>query len=200
MGYVKYCIHTRHNILLSLISRNWTAKHVSVKGQIVVKTCQSGSLKFSKYQDVEDEVEEQMQKWQTKKLIATTVSSREKGIRRREEGETASSRRTTSIRGNQEESKNNLMSVDDDSPTHTRNSRNDNGDKAKRMEDLRGKGGGRLKHCTVDGGVPLCLRRNLRDSKDDSSSKRKTREEKESGSSTQSKTKHCVNEQNGERK
>ena len=66
MGYVKYCIHTRHNILLSLISLNWTSKHVSVKGQIVVKTCQSGSLKFSKYQDVEDEVEEQMQKWQTK--------------------------------------------------------------------------------------------------------------------------------------
>ena len=44
----------------------------------MVKTCQSGSLKFIKYQDVEDEVEEQMQKWQ-KKLIATTVSSREQG-------------------------------------------------------------------------------------------------------------------------
>ena len=55
IGYVKYCIHTRHNIVLSLISLNWTSKHVSVKGQIVVKTCQSGSLKFSKYQDVEDE-------------------------------------------------------------------------------------------------------------------------------------------------
>ena len=66
MGYVKYCIHTRHNILLSLISLNWTSKYVSVKGQIVVKTCQSGSLKFIKYQDVEEEVEEQMQKWQTK--------------------------------------------------------------------------------------------------------------------------------------
>ena len=60
------------------------------------------------------------------------------------------------------------------------------------MEDMRGKGGGRLKHRTVDGDVPLCLRRNLRDSKDDSSSKRKTYEEKESGRSTQSKTKHCV--------
>ena len=67
MGCVKYFLHTRHNILLSLISLNWTSKYVSVKGQIVVKTCQSGSLKFSKYQDVEDEVEEQMQKWQTKK-------------------------------------------------------------------------------------------------------------------------------------
>ena len=55
-----------HNIPLSLISLKWTSKYVSVKGQIVVKTCQSGSLKFSKYQDVEDEDEEQMQKWQTK--------------------------------------------------------------------------------------------------------------------------------------
>ena len=27
------------------------------------------------------------------------------------------------------------------------------------MEDLRGKGGGRLKHCTVEGDVPLCLRK-----------------------------------------
>ena len=66
MGYVKYCIHTRHNIPLSLVSLNWTLKYVSDKGQIVVNTCQSGPLKFSKYQDVENEVEEQMQKWQTK--------------------------------------------------------------------------------------------------------------------------------------
>ena len=125
----------------------------------MVKTCQSGSLKFIKYQDVEDEVEEQVQKWQTKKLVATTVSSREKGIRRREEGETTRSQRTTSLQWNQEESKNYLIRVDDDSPTHARNSRNNNDDKAKRMEDLRGEGGGRLKHCTVDGDVPLCLRK-----------------------------------------
>ena len=46
--------------------RDTTAKHVSVKGQNVVKTCQSGSFKFFKYQDVQDEVEEPMQKWQTK--------------------------------------------------------------------------------------------------------------------------------------
>ena len=51
------------------------------------------------------------------------------------------------------------MKVDDDSPTYTRNSRNNNDDETKRMEDLRGKGGGRLKHCTVDGDVPLCLRK-----------------------------------------
>ena len=99
MGCVKYFLHTRHNILLSLISLNWTSKYVSVKGQIVVKTCQSGSLKFSKYQDVEDEVEEQMQKMADKKLIATTVSSREKGIISREEGGTTSSQKTISLQG-----------------------------------------------------------------------------------------------------
>ena len=98
-----YCIHTRHNILLSLISLNWTSKYVSVKGQIGVKTCQSGSLKFIKYQDVEEEVEEQMQKMANKKLIATTVSSREKGIRRREEGGATSSQKTISLQRHQGE-------------------------------------------------------------------------------------------------
>ena len=68
------------------------------------------------------------------------------------------------------------------------------------MEDLRGKGGGRLKHRTVDGDVPLCLRKNEKDSNDDSNSKRKTREEEESGSGTPlSKTKLCVMK-SGERK
>ena len=31
MGYVKYFIHTRHNIPLSLISLNWTSKYVTRK-------------------------------------------------------------------------------------------------------------------------------------------------------------------------
>ena len=38
----------------------------------------------------------------------------------------------------------------------------------------------------------MCLRKTEKDSNDDSSSKGKKREEKESGSSTLSKTKHCV--------
>ena len=45
------------------------------------------------------------------------------------------------------------------------------------MEDLRRKGGGRLKHRTIDGDVPLCLRKNEKDSNDDSSSKGKTKAE-----------------------
>ena len=66
IGYVKSCINAKHGIPLHSISLNWNTKHVSIKGQIVAKTCQDGSLKFSKYQDVEDEVDELMQKWQTK--------------------------------------------------------------------------------------------------------------------------------------
>ena len=64
MEYVKYCIHEKHNIPLDLITTNWTLKHISVKGQIVVKTCQSGNLTYIKYQDIETEVEGQMEKWQ----------------------------------------------------------------------------------------------------------------------------------------
>ena len=64
--YVKYCIHVKHNILLDSITTNWTLKHMSVKGQIVVKTCQNGSYKYIKCQDIETEVEGQMGKWQSK--------------------------------------------------------------------------------------------------------------------------------------
>ena len=84
------------------------------------------------------------------------------------------------------------MKVDGDFPTCMRNSRNSNDDETKKMEDLRGNGGGRLKHRTIDGDVPLCLRKTENDSNDDSSSEGKKREEKEIGSSTLSKTKHCV--------
>ena len=53
MGYVKYSIHVKHDVPLDSITTNRTLKHVSVKGQIVVKTCQSGNLKYIKYQDIE---------------------------------------------------------------------------------------------------------------------------------------------------
>ena len=52
-------LHSRDSISL-----NWLSKYVSVNGQIVVRTCQSGSLKYQKYQDIK---------------IATTVSSHEVG-------------------------------------------------------------------------------------------------------------------------
>ena len=66
MRYVKYCIHTRHNIssqpdLPELDCQTRVSQETDCG-----KNMPNGSLKFSKYQDVEDEVEEQMQKWQTK--------------------------------------------------------------------------------------------------------------------------------------
>ena len=53
MVYVKNCIHVKQNIPLDSISTNWPSKHIQVKGQIVGKTCQSGNLKYIKYQDIE---------------------------------------------------------------------------------------------------------------------------------------------------
>ena len=101
MEYVKYCIHMRHDILLKSISLNWTSKYVSVKGQIVVKTCQSGSLKFSKYRDIESEVEEQNGKMAIKKTHRNdSVSSREMGQRRTDEGKTTSSHTYTTTQRN----------------------------------------------------------------------------------------------------
>ena len=97
-----------------------------------------------------------------KKLIATTVSSREKEIRRRDEGETTSSQRKISTQGNQDECKMNRTKAEDESPTQRRNRKHDIDEEARRMEDMRSKGGGRLKHCTVDGDVPLCLRKNCK--------------------------------------
>ena len=58
------------------------------------------------------------------------------------------------------------------------NRNNDIDNEAKRTEDMRSKGGGRLKHSTVDGDVPLCLRRKLEDIKESSSSKSKKYEKK----------------------
>ena len=89
LGYIKCCIRTRHGTSLTSISLNRFSQHVSVDsvdGQVVVRTCQSGSLKYHKYQDIESEVEDYIEKWLAKKLVAMTVSSRVVGTKRREEG------------------------------------------------------------------------------------------------------------------
>ena len=52
LRYITCCIHTRHDTPLASISLNRLSKHVS-DGQIVVTTCQSGSLKYHKYQSIE---------------------------------------------------------------------------------------------------------------------------------------------------
>ena len=127
-----------------------------------------------------------------KKLIATTVSSREKGIKRREEGKTTSSQRKISTQGNQDECRMNHTKPKDESPTQRRDRKHDIDEEARRTDDMSSKGGGRLKHCTVDGDVPLCLRRKLEDNKESSSSEREKYEGKGSRSSNQSKMKKCV--------
>ena len=92
------------------------------------------------------------------------------------------------------------MKAEDESSTQRRNCKNDNDDEAEEIEDTGSKGGGRLKHCIVDGDVPLCLRRKLKDSNESSSSKRKTYEEKESRSIAQECNEALCHEQYGERK
>ena len=66
MEYVTYCIHVKHNIPLDLISMNWTTEARISQRPDVVKTCQSGTLKYITNQDIETEVEGQMEKWESK--------------------------------------------------------------------------------------------------------------------------------------
>ena len=79
-----------------------------------------------------------------------------------------------------------------DSPIQRRDRKHDIDEVTRRTDDMRSKGGGRLKHCNVDGDVPLCLRRKLEDNKESSSSESKKYEGKESGSGNQKKMKNCV--------
>ena len=53
LGYLECCIHMNHNVPLEKIRMNRSARHVSVDGQIVVRTCANGALKYGKYQDIE---------------------------------------------------------------------------------------------------------------------------------------------------
>ena len=71
-------IHVKHNVPLDSITTNRTLKHIAVKGQIVVKTCQSRSLKYIKYQDIETEVKGQMDKWQSKNSSQRLTKRRRK--------------------------------------------------------------------------------------------------------------------------
>ena len=74
LGFIKCCIHTRHGASLASISL-----HVSVDGQIVVRTCLSGSLKYHKYQDIESEVEEYMENGWQKLVMSWAYNADKKG-------------------------------------------------------------------------------------------------------------------------
>ena len=174
--YVKYSIHEKHNIPLDSITTNWTLRHISVKGQLVVKTCQNGTLTYIKYHDIEAEVEET---WKNgnQKLIETTVGSREIGLKRREEGKTISCQRQTATQGIQQTNRNTsegggrdkLKNVDGDFPACMRLKNESIEDNAKNNESLKGRGGGRPKYDNVDGDMPLCMRKTERKSKGSSS-------------------------------
>ena len=58
LGYIKYTLSEKHEIPLAKISLNRATKHVSIRGDMVVRTCADGSLKYSKFQDIEPEVED----------------------------------------------------------------------------------------------------------------------------------------------
>ena len=165
MEYVKYFIHVRHNIPPNSISLNWTSKHVSVKGQIVVKNVKVdlSSISSTKTLNLRSKIN-----W--KNGTVETVQ------RRRDEGKTASSQIHTTTQGNQGSDtgtsegggKQKLKQVDGDFPASITM-------KTKREQILiwKEKGGGRLKHCNVDGDVPLCLRKFDEENKDSSSSSKK---------------------------
>ena len=40
LGYIKFCQNKKHEIPLAKITLNRVKKHVSVEGQVVVRTCE----------------------------------------------------------------------------------------------------------------------------------------------------------------
>ena len=46
LGYIKLSLSEIHNIPLEKITLNRASKHVSIRGEIVIKTCANGSLKY----------------------------------------------------------------------------------------------------------------------------------------------------------
>ena len=200
MGCVKYCIHVKNNIPLDLISMNWTLKHELIKGQIVVKTCQSGrvktcqsgSLKYIKYQDIETEVEGQMEKCQSKNssqrlwaverwdkneemkeiLRVVKCTLRHRKIKEATEAQVKEAAGTSSKK----------LTV---TFQHAWDKKNNNDDNTRENEDLKEKGGGRLQHYNVDGDVPLCLRKTEeKKAKTAAAAIKRTTKKKWNGSST----------------
>ena len=63
LGYVKFCPSKKHEIPLTKITLNRTKKHVSIEGQIVIRTCENVFPKYHKFQNIEKEVEEYTDDW-----------------------------------------------------------------------------------------------------------------------------------------
>ena len=58
MGFIKLCLHTKQQIPLTKITLNHKKRNVIVDGQIVVKTCEDGTLKYNHHHNIEKYVEQ----------------------------------------------------------------------------------------------------------------------------------------------
>ena len=57
MGYIKLCLHDKQKIPLKRITLNHKKRNATVDGQIVVKTCEDGALKYNQHHNIEKDVE-----------------------------------------------------------------------------------------------------------------------------------------------
>ena len=63
MGYVKCAIVKIKGIALHHIKLNLEMKTITINGQLIAKTDDNGTLKYNKYEDVNEEVPDLMAKW-----------------------------------------------------------------------------------------------------------------------------------------
>ena len=68
LGYIKYVINKSTGIKLHWIKLNLEKRSVSVYGQLAARVENNGFLKYYKYENVEDEVRNLMDKWLTKNM------------------------------------------------------------------------------------------------------------------------------------
>ena len=66
LGYIKFAINKSTGIHLHWIKQNLEKRSVFVHGQLAARVENDGSLKYYKYEDVGDKIQELMDKWLTK--------------------------------------------------------------------------------------------------------------------------------------
>ena len=66
LGYVKYVLNKDKGYALHWIKMNLKRKTITVQGQTVAMIDFNGLLKYNKNEDIEDEVQNLMEKWLTK--------------------------------------------------------------------------------------------------------------------------------------
>ena len=63
MGFVKFAIVKNKGIALHHIKLNQEMKTLTINRQIIAKTDDNGVLKYNKYEDVDEDVQDLMTKW-----------------------------------------------------------------------------------------------------------------------------------------